>query len=93
MVKEDLADIISKAVKITKRKAEESVYAILNTIKEGLNTDGEFYIRGFGYFGTKNKAERIGRNPKNGETAIITARRVVTFKAYKPLKKQINLRG
>jgi len=93
MVKEDLADRISKAVKITKQKAQESINIILNNIKNELATGGDFYIRGFGYFNTRQKSERNGRNPRNGEPAIITARKVVTFKAYKPLKKQVNIRG
>ena len=93
MTKEYLADRVSKAVKITKRKAEESINTILNNIKHELATDGDFFIRGFGYFNVRQKSERIGRNPRNGESAIITARKVVTFKAYKPLKKQVNIRG
>ena len=91
MVKDDLTDIISEKVHITKRKAEEAINLILGGMKEGLITDGKFYVRGFGCFRVKNKTERMGRNPKNGEPAVITARKVVTFKAYKPLKKQVNI--
>ena len=52
--------------------------------------DGKVTIRGFGRFITRDKAQRDGRNPKTGEPAIITARRVVKFKAYDPFKQQVN---
>ena len=91
MVKNDITYIVAEKVHITKQRAEAIINAILIGIKDGIATDGEFYVRGFGCFRAKNKSERIGRNPKNGESAIIKARRVVTFKAYKPLKKQVNI--
>jgi integration host factor subunit alpha len=36
------------------------------------------------------KKERLGRNPKTGEPACISARRILTFKPPPILKKQIN---
>ena len=41
-------------------------------------------------YNTRQKAERIGRNPKTGESAVISARRVTTFKASKLLKNKLN---
>jgi integration host factor subunit alpha len=43
-------------------------------------------IPGFGSFNVRDKAARIGRNPKTGEEAEISARRVVSFKASQGLK-------
>jgi integration host factor subunit alpha len=88
--KDRLVDIISKTVKISLTKSEESVDSILNCMKQGLNKDGSLTIRKFGYFNTKNKKERAGRNPKTGEPAVITARRVVTFSPSKTLKQEVN---
>ena len=90
MTKEDLATIVAKTVKIRKGIAEESINAILNCMKQGLNKDGYVTIRKFGYFQAKSKNARIGRNPKTGELAVITARRVATFRPYKLLKYQVN---
>jgi DNA-binding protein HU-beta len=90
MTKEDIATIVAKTVKIRKGVAEESINAILNCMKQGLNKDGYVTIRKFGHFHTKNKKARVGRNPRTGESAVITARRVATFRAYKPLKQQVN---
>ena len=38
-------------------------------------------ITSFGTFEILNKRERLGRNPKTGEKAIISSRKVVRFKA------------
>ena len=46
-------------------------------------------ISGFGTFLLRDKAERVGRNPKTGVEVPITPRRVVTFRASQMLKDQI----
>jgi len=90
MTKEDIATIVAKTVKIRKGVAEESINAILNCMKQGLDKDGYVTIRKFGYFQARNKDARMGRNPRTGESAVITARRVATFRPYKPLKQEVN---
>jgi integration host factor subunit alpha len=53
--------------------------------------DGEnVKISGFGTFLLRDKAERIGRNPKTGVEVPITPRRVLTFRASQMLKDQIS---
>jgi len=44
----------------------------------------------FGSFKFVNKAERMGRNPKTKEPAIIKARRILRFTPSDILKKQLN---
>jgi DNA-binding protein HU-beta len=40
-------------------------------------------------FGTSDRAERMGLNPKTGEKLKISARTVPTFKAGKALKEKV----
>lgn len=47
-------------------------------------------ISGFGTFSLIKKAQRIGRNPKTGEEAVITPRKVISFKASQHLKDAVN---
>ena len=47
-------------------------------------------ISEFGTFKILNKKERIGRNPKTKEQAIISSRKVINFKASSIFKKKIN---
>jgi len=58
-------------------------------IKNSLVNDEEVKISGFGNFKILNKKERPGRNPKTGEPALISARKVVTFKAGQKLRKKL----
>lgn len=54
-------------------------------LREGENVK----ISGFGTFVLRDKAERIGRNPKTGLEVPITPRRVLTFRASQLLKERI----
>ena len=54
-------------------------------LREGENVK----ISGFGTFVLRDKAERIGRNPKTGLEVPITPRRVLTFRASQLRKERI----
>ena len=90
MTREHLTNTVAKQLKMTQVEAYDIVIAVLESIKQGLVKEGKVTIRGFGCFSTRNKSRRIGRNPKTGEPAVVTARRVVTFKAYDPFKQEVN---
>jgi integration host factor subunit alpha len=47
-------------------------------------------LSSFGSFVVRQKGERLGRNPKTGEPAPISPRRIVVFKPSPSLKQQIN---
>ena len=57
---------------------------------EKLITNRKVKISKFGTFFLREKKERLGRNPKTKEKAIIKSRNVITFKASNELKKYIN---
>ena len=90
MTKEHLINKVAKTLGITQVVAEQAAVVVLESIKQGLVKDGKVIIRGFGLFFTKQKHKRMGRNPKTGEPAIITARKVISFRASKLLKAQVN---
>lgn len=81
-VKRETGINISKSSDIV----DQFVDAVINPIKVGLKVK----IRLFGIFYTKTKGQRIGRNPKTMEDAIIPERTVVKFKVAPTLKKRIN---
>ena len=90
MTREQLTNTLAKKIGITQPKADDIVITVLDTIKQGLVDDGRVVVRGFGCFTASNKSERMGRNPKTGEPAVITARKVVKFKASKLFKAKLN---
>ena len=46
-------------------------------------------LSGFGTFSLRDKAERVGRNPKTGQEVPITPRRVLTFKPSEKLRSRV----
>lgn len=91
MRREQLANMVGAVLHISKAKADETVIAILDGIRQGLIEDGEVVLRGFGTFKVRSKAERIARNPKTGVPAIVCARKVVSFKSSKLLHGTVNV--
>ena len=90
MTREHLTNTVAKALNITQVLAHDIVLTVLDSIKQGIVNDGKVTIRGFGCFHSRKKSKRMGRNPKTGKPAVITARRVIKFKAYDPFKQQVN---
>ena len=93
MTREHLTNAVAKQLDISQAVADDIVLTVLDSIKQGLIEEGKVTIRGFGCFITRNKSKRMGRNPKTGKPAVITARKVIKFKAYDPFKNQVNQGG
>ena len=87
-------DLINKVYNsqttLTKKKARKAVETILRTIKSSLESNEDVLLSGFGKFNVKSKSVRKGRNPQTGESLMIDARKVVTFKPSAKLREKIN---
>ena len=90
ITKLDLVNHLNEKLGLNKVESKELVEAFFDEIKKSLINNEEVKLSGFGNFKILNKRERPGRNPKTGEPAIISARRVVTFKAGQKLRKKIS---
>ena len=90
ITKLDLVNHLNEKLGLNKVESKELVEAFFDEIKKSLINNEEVKISGFGNFKILNKRERPGRNPKTGEPAIISARRVVTFKAGQKLRKKMS---
>ncbi len=90
MIKSELIKAIQSSVCVSTETAKKVIDEVINQITIALNNGDEVTLRGLGSFRISDKAERMGRNPKTGEDVIITARKVVTFKASTILKEAIN---
>ena len=86
LTKIDIINLVSDDTGLSKVKAEEAVEMIIQTIKESLQSGESVILRRFGSFQVREKNARVGRNPKTGQEAPISARRVVRFKAGKTLQ-------
>lgn len=92
MTKSELINaVMEKNVQLaTKKSAEESIKAVLETITRELLEGNQVGFKGFGVFGTRMKAPRLGRNPKTGEAVKIEEKRVPFFRPSQSLKQSLN---
>jgi integration host factor subunit alpha len=74
----------------TKGESAQIVETLFELIKQSLQDGEDVLISGFGKFSVKEKHQRRGRNPQNGEPMILPPRRVVTFHYSAGLKEKIN---
>ena len=86
----DLVNHLNEKLGLNKVESKELVEAFFNEIKKSLTDSEEVKISGFGNFKILYKKERPGRNPRTGEPVVISARKVVTFKAGQKLRKKIS---
>jgi integration host factor subunit alpha len=63
---------------------------VLEEIAATLERGEMVKLNSFGSFTVHQNNERMGRNPKTGEPALISARRILRFKPSPVLKKTIN---
>jgi integration host factor subunit alpha len=88
----DLADALYQEVGLSKDDCRKLVDDTLDQIADALVEDEEVKVSNFGSFIIRHKNERVGRNPKTGETAVVSARKVVTFKPAHELKRLVDVR-
>lgn len=93
LTRADLADTMNRRMGFSRSESLELVESLLNHMCEALSRGENVKISGFGSFILRDKAERIGRNPKTGVEVPITPRRVLTFRASQLLKQRIDAAG
>ena len=93
MTKADLAQKLHESMGVSKKDATCHVEAVLDLIKNTLESGENVKISGFGVFESKQKNARRGRNPQTGEAITIEARKVLAFKPSSVLKDAINQQG
>ena len=89
------ADLLNKVYSshqttLTKKEARKAVETILRIIKSSLENGDDVLLSGFGKFNVKAKSARKGRNPQTGESVMLAARKVVTFKPSGKLREKVN---
>ncbi len=90
MNKAELINAVSEKTGLSKKDSEKAINATFDTIGESLEAGEKVQLVGFGVFDVKERAARMGRNPKTKEEIEIPASRVPTFKAGKALKDVVD---
>ncbi len=89
MNKNDLIESIAHSAQISKIAAERGLNGLLTTLSSAMEDGQRVTLVGFGSFSVVERAPRIGRNPKTGETVPIPSRRVVKFRPGKDLSGKV----
>ena len=90
MNKMELVAAIAEKTGITKKSADESLKALIDTVTDALVKGDKVQLVGFGYFEVRKRAARKGRNPQTKEEIKIPASKSPVFKAGKALKDTVN---
>ena len=77
-------------LKLPRPRYLDFVDAFFDEICRSLMQGEDVKITSFGSFLIKHKKERLGRNPKTKQEALISARKIIKFKASKHLINRIN---
>ena len=89
LTRADLAEAINRKLGLSRSESLNMVESILDHLCDAMAEGENVKISGFGTFLLRDKAQRIGRNPKTGVEVPITPRRVLTFRASQMLKDRI----
>lgn len=87
MTKAEIVAEIANKTGIEKVAVQATVEAFMDTIKNSMASGQNVYLRGFGSFIIKKRAEKTGRNISRNTTLIIPAHNIP---AFKPAKTFVN---
>lgn len=85
----DLSEAIFREVGLSRNDSAQIVESVLTHMSDALVAGEQVKISSFGTFSVRDKAARIGRNPKTGEEVPINPRRVLTFRPSHLMKDRV----
>jgi DNA-binding protein HU-beta len=83
ITKADIVAKISEKLGLEKGDVQATVEALMEEVKESLENGNNVYLRGFGSFIIKTRAEKTGRNISKNTTIKIPAHNIPAFKPAK----------
>ena len=89
MTKAHIVNEISEKTGIEKIAVQASVEAFMKSIRNAMIEGKNVYLRGFGTFVVKRRAEKIGRNISKNTTVVIPAHYIPAFKPAKTFSERV----
>ncbi|MBT3181856.1 MAG: integration host factor subunit beta [Deltaproteobacteria bacterium] len=90
MNKSELIEAVAEKSKITKKKAEDVVNLIFDSMTNAMAKGERIEIRGLGSFVVKEYKSYTGRNPRTGDSIQVSPKRLPFFKVGKELKDRVD---
>ena len=78
-----------KQLGLSRVESRQLVHDVIESVVHALERGEDVKLTNFGVFEVREKADRLGRNPKTGKVVTISARKVISFRASKQLKARV----
>lgn len=85
----DLSEAVFREVGLSRNDSAQLVESVLQHMSDALVKGEQVKISSFGTFSVREKAARVGRNPKTGQEVPINPRRVLTFRPSHLMKDRV----
>ncbi len=89
MTKAEIVAEIASKTNIEKVAVQQTVESFMDAIKKAMADGENVYLRGFGSFVVKQRAEKTGRNISKNTTIIIPAHNIPSFKPAKVFVNEV----
>jgi DNA-binding protein HU-beta len=89
MTKADIINDISEKTGIEKVVVQATVESFMKSVRDAMSTGKNVYLRGFGTFVVRKRAEKTGRNISKNTAIIIPAHYIPAFKPAKEFSERV----
>ena len=88
--KSELVAVIAERAELTKKKANEVLDIVVETVIESLKEGDSVALAGLGTLSVGDRAARNGHNPRTGEAIKIAASKCIKFRQSSKIKQDLN---
>ena len=85
----NMSEAVFREVGLSRNESSDLVQRVLELVSDALVAGEQVKISSFGTFSVRDKAARVGRNPKTGQEVPISPRRVLTFRPSRSMRDSI----
>ena len=89
MTKADIVSEISEKTGVEKVAVQRTIEEFMSSVKKSISKGNNVYLRGFGSFIVKTRAEKTGRNISKNQSIIIPAHNIPAFKPAKTFVENV----
>ncbi|OIP02634.1 MAG: integration host factor subunit beta [Bacteroidetes bacterium CG2_30_33_31] len=89
MTKAEIVAEVANKTGVEKIAVQSVVETMMETIKSSMANGENVYLRGFGSFIIKERAEKTGRNISKNTTIVIPAHKIPAFKPAKTFMTEV----
>ena len=89
MTKADIVNDFAKSTGVEKVQVQQIVEAFMESVKDSLAANNNVYLRGFGSFIVKKRAQKVARNISKNTTITIPEHNIPAFKPAKSFMAKV----